>query len=156
MRKFLAGLLVAATAIGSPLAAQSHPDFSGTWLMDAKTAPPGINSLTMTVKQDKKTINIVTDANTAMGTQKVANVFNLDGSDSKNSMSGPAGTVETTSTVGWEGAVLTVATKATVQGQEILQNEKWSLAADGKTLNLERVVGFAGQSMNIKVAFNKQ
>jgi hypothetical protein len=156
MRKFLTVFLMAATAIVSPLAAQSHPDFSGTWVMDAKTAPQGITSLTMTVKQDPKTINIVTDVNTAMGAQKVTNVFNLDGSDSKNSMSGPGGTVETTSTVGWEGAAMVVATKASVQGQEISQNEKWSLAPDGKTLNLERVVGFGGQNMSIKLAFNKQ
>jgi hypothetical protein len=156
MRKFLTVLLVAATAIASPLAAQSHPDFSGTWVMDAKTAPAGINSLTMMIKQDTKTINIVTDVNTAMGAQKVTNVFNLDGSDSKNSMSGPAGTVETTSTVGWEGAAMIVATKASVQGQEISQNEKWSLTADGKTLNLDRVVGVGGQNMSIKLAFNKQ
>ena len=83
-------------------------------------------------------------------------IFNLDGSDSKNSMSGPAGTVETTSKLAWEGPVLTVATKASVQGQEISQTEKWSLAPDGKTLNLERVVGFGGQNMSIKIAFNKQ
>src|SRR6478609_2193392 len=122
MRKFLTVLLLAATAIVSPLAAQSHPDFSGTWVMDTKTAPAGITSLSMVIKQDAKTINIVTDVNTAMGAQKVTNVFNLDGSDSKNSMAGPAGTVETTSTVGWEGPVMTVATKASVQGQEISQN----------------------------------
>jgi len=156
MRKFLTVVLVAATAIGSPVAAQSHPDFSGTWVMDAKTAPAGINSLTLTVKQDSKTINVVSDVNTAMGAQKVTNVFNLDGSESKNSMASPAGTVETSSTVAWEGPVLTVATKASVQGQEISQNEKWSLAPDGKTLNLERVVGVAGQNMSIKLAFNKQ
>ena len=156
MRKFLTLLMLAATANGSPLAAQSHPDFTGTWVMDAKTAPAGITSLTLTVKQDPKTINVVSDVNTAMGAQKVTNVFNLDGSESKNSMSGPAGTVETTSTVGWEGPVMTVATKASVQGQEISQNEKWSLAADGKTLNLERVVGFGGQNMSVKLAFNKQ
>jgi hypothetical protein len=156
MRRFLSVLLVAATAIVTPLAAQSRPDFSGTWVMDAKTAPPGITALTLVVKQDAKTINIVTDVNTAMGAQKVTNVFNLDGSESKNSMSGPAGKVETTSTVGWEGSALIVATKASVQGQELSQNEKWSLADDGKTLNLERVIGFSGQSMSAKIAFNKQ
>jgi hypothetical protein len=156
MRKFLTVLLVAATAIVSPLAAQSHPDFTGTWIIDAKAAPAGITSMTMTVKQDPKTINVVTDINTTMGAQKVTNVFNLDGSESKNSMSGPAGTIETTSTVAWEGAVMVVATKASVQGQEISQNDKWSLGADGKTLNLERAVGFGGQNMSTKLAFNKQ
>jgi len=156
MRRLLTLVALAATAIVSPLAAQAHPDFSGTWVMDAKTAPQGINSLSMVVKQDAKTVNVVTDVNTAMGAQKVTNVFNLDGSDSKNSMSGPGGTVETVSTVGWEGPAMIVATKASVQGQEISQNEKWSLAPDGKTLALERVVAFGGQNMSIKLAFNKQ
>src|SRR5215216_1505354 len=110
MRKLLT-LLLAATAIASPLAAQAHPDFSGTWVMDTKTAPQGVTSLTLTVKQDAKTINIVTDVNTVMGAQKMTSVFNLDGSDSKNSMSGPAGTVESVSVVGWEGASMVVATK---------------------------------------------
>jgi hypothetical protein len=156
MRKLLTVLALAATAIASPLAAQAHPDFSGTWVMDAKTAPQGLTSLTMVIKQDPKTINVVTDVNTTMGAQKVTNVFNLDGSDSKNSMSGPGGTVETVSTVGWEGPAMVVATKASMQGQEITQNEKWSLGGDGKTLNLERVVAFGGQNMSIKLAFNKQ
>jgi hypothetical protein len=149
-------MLFAATAIASPVAAQTHPDFSGTWLMDTKTAPQGVTALTMIVKQDAKTLNVVTDVSTTMGAQKVTNVFNLDGTDSKNSVSGPAGTVETVSTVAWEGATMTVATKASMQGQEITQNEKWSLAPDGKTLNLERLVGFGGQNMSVKLAFNKQ
>ena len=156
MRKFLTLVLVAAAAIVSPLAAQTHPDFSGTWVMDSKSAPAGLTSLTMVVKQDAKTINVVTDVNTAMGAQKMTNVFNLDGSDSKNSASGPGGTVETVSTVGWEGSSMIVATKASMQGQEVTQNEKWSLAPDGKTLALERVVGFGGQNMSIKLSFNKQ
>jgi hypothetical protein len=155
MRRLLA-VLLAAAAIVSPLAAQTHPDFSGTWVMDAKTAPQGITSLTLTIKQDAKTINIATDVNTVMGAQKMTSVFNLDGSDSKNSATGPAGTIETVSTVGWEGASMIVATKAQMQGQEITQNEKWSLAADGKTLALERVVGFGGQNMSTKLTFNKQ
>jgi hypothetical protein len=156
MRKFLTLVLFAATAIVSPLAAQTHPDFSGTWTMDPKTAPPGLTSLSMVIKQDEKTINIVTDINTTMGAQKVTNVFNLDGSDSKNTMSGPGTTVETTSKVGWDGPAMIVATKANAQGQEITQNEKWTLGEGGKTLNLERVVGFGGQNMSIKIAFNKQ
>lgn len=156
MRKFLTLLLVAATATAAPLGAQTHPDFTGTWVMDAKTAPAGLTSMTMTVKQDAKTINVETDVGTAMGAQKITNVFNLDGSDSKNSMSGPGGTVETVSTVSWDGPIMVVATKASMQGQEITQNEKWALGGDGKTLTLDRVVGFGGQNMSIKLAFNKQ
>jgi hypothetical protein len=149
-------VLFAATAIVSPLAAQAHTDFSGTWVMDTKSAPAGLTGLTLTIKQDAKTISIVTDVNSAMGSQKVTQALNLDGTDSKNSMTGPAGTVETVSTVGWDGAAMIVATKASMQGQEITQNEKWALGGDGKTLTLDRVVAFGGQNMSVKLAFNKQ
>jgi len=56
----------------------------------------------------------------------------------------------------WDGAALVVATKASMQGQDITQNEKWALSPDGKTLALDRMVGFGGQNMSIKISFNKQ
>ena len=73
-------------------------------------------------------------------------MLNVDGSESKNTVTGPGGTVALTSTGKWDGPVFVVSTKGEVQGNSMTQTEHWSLGADGKTLQLQRDASMMGQS----------
>lgn len=157
MRRLVSTLFAFAT-LAAPLAAQTHTDFSGKWVLDPKSVENGMGptSMTLTVKQDVKTIAIESAAVSQMGDVKSTIVLNVDGSESKNTVTGPGGTVALTSTGKWDGPVFVVSTKGDVQGNAMTQTEHWSLGADGKTLQLQRDASMMGQSFSLKLLFNKQ
>lgn len=162
MRRLVPAFFALATlaTLVAPLRAQTHPDFSGKWELDPKSIE-GANgmgpvSMTLTVTQDPKTIKVVQAAKTSMGDQAATTVYNLDGSESKNTVSNGGMSVDLTSTSSWEGSVFVILTKGEVQGQALTTNERWSLAADGKTLHLQRDLSAMGQSFSMKLTFNKQ
>lgn len=161
MRRLASALFAVASLAAAPLAAQTHPDFSGKWELDPKSvegAPNGMGpvSLTLTVTQDAKTIKVVQAAKTPMGDQESTTAYNVDGSESKNTLSNGGMSVELVSTGAWEGPVLVVTTKGDIQGQTLTTTERWSLDAGGKTLRLQRDLSMMGQGYSLKLAFNKQ
>ena len=95
MRRLVSTLFALAT-LAAPLAAQTHTDFSGKWVLDPKSVENGMGptSMTLTVKQDAKTITIESAATSAMGDQKSTIVYNVDGSESKNTVGGAGGSVD--------------------------------------------------------------
>jgi hypothetical protein len=157
MRRLASALLLIAT-VAAPLAAQTHPNFAGKWVLDPKSVDGGMGpvSMTLTVTQDAKTISTESVAQTQMGEQKTSRVLNLDGSPSKTKLPTPGGDIEMTATASWDGDAFLVATKGDVQGQPLTFNERWSLDADGKTLHLQRDGTAMGQSFTLKMTFNKQ
>ena len=158
MRRF-ATLAFALSALAAPLAAQTaHPDFTGKWTLDPKSvadSPMAPTALTMTVSQSDKTLKMDQASSTPMGDQNTSLVFNLDGSPSKNTLTAQGMSIELNSTAAWDGAALVVKTTADIQGQSIVQNERWTIDPDGKTLRVQRDASAAGQSMTMKMAFTK-
>jgi hypothetical protein len=156
----LALVLVALGTLAARLSAQAHPDFSGKWELDPKSIE-GANgmggpvSMTLTVTQDAKIIKVAQQAKTPMGENATTTSYNVDGSPSKNTVSNGGNTVELTSTGSWDGPVFVVVTKGDVQGQAVTYTERWSLGQDGKTLHLQRDISAMGQSMSLKLTFNK-
>lgn len=145
-------------ALASPLAAQSHPDFSGKWVLDPKSVegPMAPTGLTLTATQDAKTLKTESVATTQYGEQKSALVVNLDGSPSKNTVDTPNGSIELNSIGSWDGSTLVVKTTATVNGEQLQQTDHWSLEAGGKTLHLQRDIAFSGQNLTLKMVLAKQ
>ena len=157
MRRF-ASVLFALVTLASPMAVQADPDFSGTWKLDMAAAqgPMAPQSMTLAITQDSNTVKIESAATTQMGDQQINTVINLDGSQSKNVNSTPAGDIEMTSTAAWDSSALVVTTRMQFQGQAVQQTDRWSLDTTGKTLHLDRVIGVAGQSFNLKLTFTKR
>ncbi len=154
----IATLAFALAAVASPLAAQSaHPDFSGKWTLDPKSVegPMAPTAATLVVKQDEKSLKIDQSASTAMGDASVSMTFNLDGSQSKNSISAQGMSLDMMSTAAWDGPALVIKTSAEIQGQSLNQTERWTLDKDGKTLHLQRDAEAGGQSMSMKMAFTR-
>ena len=169
MRRFAALLVAAAASIAAPLGAAraqaaqaaNHTDFSGTWNLDVGKLDPqmaqaGITSGKLVISQDAKTMKQEqTIASSAMGTQNVTMSYKLDGTESKNSVSQGGMTMDMTSTVSWDGPVMVVNTKASIQGQDIQRTERYSLDSTGKVLTIDVSMNMMGQSMAVKQSFTK-
>lgn len=154
----LVSLAFALSALASPLAAQSHPDFSGKWVLDPKSVegPMAPTALTVTATQDAKTLKTENAASTQYGDQKSTLTVNLDGTPSKNTVDTPNGPIELVSIGSWDGATFVISTKADVGGQQLQQTDRWSLDAGGKTLRVQRDIAFGGQSLAMKMVLAKQ
>jgi hypothetical protein len=154
----LVSLAFAISALASPLAAQSHPDFSGKWVLDPKTAegPMAPSAMTVVATQDAKTLKLETAATSQFGEQKSAATVNLDGSPSKNNYETPNGPIELTSVGTWDGATFVITTKADISGQSFSQTDSWSLDSAGKSAHVQRDLNFSGQTITMKLVFNKQ
>jgi len=160
MRRF-ATLALTLASFASPLAAQSRPDFTGKWTLDTKASEGAMMPVAMTVvvTQDTKTLKVENASTMAMGEQKMEQKstlnFTLDGSVAKNVVNTQGGSLELSSTGAWDGNTLVITTKADFPGGQLNQVEHWTMAPDGKSLTLKRDVSVAGQTMAVKMSFNK-
>src|SRR6187549_872393 len=126
-RNFLVVAVVLMFGAAASLAAQAKPDFSGKWVMDPASAPAapagggggggrgggrgggggGGFGQEFTAKQDAKMLMI----SRMQGDQTVTAMYNLDGSESKNTTQGRGGPQEQVSKAMWDGAKLVITTQ---------------------------------------------
>jgi hypothetical protein len=149
--------LLAAVVFATGLSAQGK-DFSGKWAPDADKNPAPMTGSTggatggnrgggrgpagpMTITMDAKTMKI--ERSNANGVTSQS--FNLDGSDSKNTM-GRGG--DRVSNAKWDGAKLVVTTKATQAGSADTVTSYWMEGA-------ELVVESPGQNGPVKTYYKK-
>ena len=147
------GFAVAVLAIATMAFAQAKTDFSGTWNLDtsAMTPPAGGGGgggrgggrgglgMTFTAKQTADSLVITR----TMGENTVTTTYKLDGTESKNQMTGRGGqTMESVSTTKWDGPKLVVTTKTAMGDQTFEQTQTWSL--DGGVLTVETTGGRGG------------
>jgi len=160
MRRF-ATLALTLASLASPLAAQSHPDFTGKWTLDTKASEGPMMPIAMTVvvTQNAKTLKVENTSTMAMGEQKMEQkstlTYNLDGTVAKNTLSSMGGSLDLASTSAWDDKTLVITTKADLPSGQLTQVDHWAMAPDGKSLKLTRDVSVAGQTMAIKMAFTK-
>jgi len=162
MRRF-ATLALTIASLASPLAAQSHPNFAGTWALNPKASegPMMPSSMIMVITQDAKAFKVDNTTTMAMGEQKMeqksAMAYNLDGSTAKNTLSNMGQSLELTSKVSWDGPALLINTEGELApGRALLQKDRWTLAPDGKTLTIAREGAASRQSFSVKLVFVKQ
>ena len=166
MRRSTALMSVAAVAfMASTAFAQAKPDFAGTWnqVQDPNAAAAagggrgrggggGIGS-PATITQDAKTLTI----KTTRGANEITTVYNLDGSDSKNTppgRGGAAGMVQV-SHAKWDGAILVVTRSMDMNGTAMEFTTKFSLDTSG-SLWVESIrPGQDGAPMSTKTQYKK-
>ncbi len=128
--------------------AQAKPNFSGTWTPQAPAAgaPPaggggrgGGMMGPMTVTQTDKTLTV----ERTMGENTIKQVYNLDGTETKNEMPGRGGTTVQTSTCKWDGNKLLITTKYEGAQGPVERTQTWSLTAEGN-LQIEQPMGQSG------------
>jgi hypothetical protein len=151
-------LSAAAFVLVTAVISAQAPNFSGKWAPDADKNPaPAANAggggggrgggrggaAPMTITQDAKTLTIERD----MGGNALKTVYNLDGSESKNTMPGRGGAAgaEQVSMAKWDGAKLVITTKG-ANGDQVT-----SYYMDGADLVSERT----GQNGPVKTYYKK-
>ena len=153
--------VAAITLVAAPAAAraQQAPNLSGTWELDVAQSDfgmmPGPTKATLVVEHKEPALKVVSTQVTPRGERTATSSYTTDGKESKNT--GAMGN-EVTSTLKWDGAVLTNAAKTQVQGNDVSITERWSVAPDGRTLTINRTVAapVMPAPMDMTLVFAKQ
>lgn len=158
MRRLVSMLFVLATVAAGPVAAQSHPDFTGKWVLDPSksegpTVPP---SSELNVTQTEKSLTVVRNSPGPTGPMSSTLVFQLDGTPSKNTVGGNGMTVDLNSTTAWDGPALVIDTTAPQMQGGFKQTERWSVDESGKTLTVKGDIAVSGQTASVKLVFLKK
>jgi hypothetical protein len=126
------------------LFAQAKTSFAGKWTLvpDPNAAAAGGGGgrggrgggmgMEFTVAQDDKTMTVT--RTTQAG--EVKSVYNLDGSDSKNTMNFGGNPMEQVSKAKWDGAKLVITTSFNMNGNAVETSQTWSL--EGGNLVIEQ------------------
>ena len=158
IRSVVAALVLVAV-VGTRASAQAHPDFSGTWVLDAsKTVVDGQlgapTSATYTIRVHGDSIISDRVAETAeTGTIKSHLVWGTDGKIWKNTVAVNGTDTEVSSVLSWQGDKLVVKTTLTVQETPVEQLDQWSVSSDGKTMTMQRSISAMGQEIGSSTLF---
>jgi len=146
--------LSAAVVIPFTARAQTKPDFSCTWTMDAAKSDPapqgrggGGGGGSQTIKQTAAELSVQTQGRQGPHTM----TYKLDGSESSNEQMGRGGAVTVKSKAKWDGSKLVIESTRDMGGQSVTTTETRSLSADGKEMTVE--TSFNGNSR--KVVYTK-
>ena len=130
----LSAVMLAASAMSAM--AQATPSFAGKWSMVADPGAPapaagrgfrGGLGQDATITQDDKTLTI-----TRMGPNgEVKSVYNLDGTDSRNTMTFGQNSIEQLSKVKWTGGTMVITTSSSFNGNTFETAMNLSLDAAG-------------------------
>jgi hypothetical protein len=164
--RFFAGVIAMILALGVNPGAQAKPDFSGRWVVvdplpAAENAAggrggrgggrgagfqPGFGS-EFTVKQDAKTLTIT------RGGQSSPLTYNLDGSESKNTVTRDGQQHEQIATATWDGNKLVIATQVRFMGNT--REQRRVLAMEGGNLVIDQTNPGRSGGAAIKVVYKK-
>jgi hypothetical protein len=160
MRRVLVTAIVAAVVIPFTARAQSKPDFSGTWTMDASKSDPapqgrggggGGGGGSVTIKQTATDLAITSEGRGGPQTM----TYKLDGSESTNQVMGRGGAQEVKSKAKWDGSSLVIDTTRDFQGMSITTHEVRKLDAGGKEMTVEMTTQTPQGEQKRKVIYTK-
>jgi hypothetical protein len=153
---------LALTLVGGTATAQDHPDFSGTWKLNAikSDAMRGRGGQMGAPREILQTINQTADELTIeqeMGQNARKLTYHLDGTESTNA--GMRGG-ESKSTAKWDGKKLVIETTATFEGPNgsmtMKSKEIRTLSDDGKTMTVTTTTESPRGTNTRKMVFDKQ
>ena len=167
-----AAAFVISTATG--VFAQAKPDFSGKWALDPASAPAppagggggggggggrgggrgggaGFGQ-EFTVTQDASALTITRD----QGGQAVNATYKLDGSESKNTVTGRNGAQEQVSKTMWMGNKLMITTTVNAGGNNVEQSRTLSLDGGNLVVEQSQPARDGGAPQTQKLVYKKQ
>jgi len=160
MRKVSSALLLTLLAVAPAVArAQAaHPDYSGTYVLDPAQSEGQMLPSKMTLKITQTAAGITLDRTMTnqMGESTSQMKYALDGSASKNTLNMGGNPVDVSTIVTWEGASPVLTSSMKFGDNDAQSVEKWSLADDGKKLNIDRKISAGGQEFTNKLVLVKQ
>jgi hypothetical protein len=160
MRKVSSALLLTLLTVAPAVArAQAtHPDYSGTYVLDPAQSEGQMVPQKMSLKITQTPADFTVDRTqtSQMGESTSQMKYALDGSASKNTLNMGGNPVDVSTIVTWEGASPVITSSMKFGGNDAQSVEKWSLAPDGKKLNIDRKISAGGQEFTNKLVLVKQ
>jgi hypothetical protein len=156
MRSKVIFAAIAVVVFAASLAAQSKPNFSGTWKLNVAKSDFGVlppsNGRTDVIDHQEPNLKDSVADDAAQGQQNYTLSITTDGKEAINKPGG----LEMKSVAKWDTSNLVVNSKLDLQGNEVGIKTTWALSDDGKTLteniHLESPMGETDQ----KMVFEKQ
>jgi hypothetical protein len=135
MRKAAVFMSAAALILSATTVSAQGKNLAGTWTVVADPAAPapgrgGGRGLGQgaTISQDSKTLTVTRTTQNG----EVKTVYNIDGTDSKNTLTMGGNSVEQTSKARWEGDKLIIDTKMNMNGNDIASSMSLWIDAGGQ------------------------
>jgi len=152
----LVGTLITLGAV-TTASAQSLPNFSGTWVMNATKSSygqfPMPASNVMTIEQSATLIKVAQVVGTPNGDVSVNQEFSLDGKATTGTGFGGAVTLTTAKL---DASGLSANTKVTMPQGEMTQTSKWVVSMDGKTLTVDQGMTSQMGELTFHVVFDRK
>jgi hypothetical protein len=162
MKRVLLAFLALGLIIPFPARAQSKPDFSGTWTLDAsRSETPALGrggrgggrggggaAGPVTIKQTATELTVEVNR----GGQTVTTVYKLDGTPTEVA-GGRGGTG--TAKAHWDGSKLVIETTRDIQGFSLNTKEVRTLDAGGKEMTVETTASTPQGEQTFKQIFTK-
>jgi hypothetical protein len=149
-------IAIVLTAVLSAGLALAKPNFSGEWKMDAAKSDfgpmPAPDTLTMKIRHQEPAVDVEQHQVGAQGELKADYKYTTDGKECVNTVRNN----ELKSVVNWEGDALIVKTKLNFQGNDVTLDDKWTLAEDGKTMTIDRLINSPQGELTMKTVLVKQ
>ena len=151
MKSFLLTSSALSLLLPSILAAQTRPDFSGTWRMDASRSESAmqaepIKSMTVVIKQTASDITIETTTERGKSIETYSLIQTTRGEAAKspetasNKGTQPALEKATEKAARWQGDALVTEVVRDVRGQSVTAQQSRRLAASGNEMIVESIV----------------
>ena len=154
-RRALAPIFLTLLAAGGLLAAD-HPDFSGNFKLNTEKSDfgqmPKPDKADYVITHKDPDMKVKTSMVTQMGEMNTETNMTTDGKEFTNSAYG----MDIKGTAKWDGAILVVSQKMSMQGQDMAITTKWSLSADGKTITQDTSMSTPQGDMTFKAVLDKQ
>lgn len=147
MTRPIAIVALLATVAIFALPAQARPNFSGKWVMDTARSEKSSftpKASTWTVVQQGDSL-ILDRTSPASGTQRA--VYALNGAPRSYTLRLLGTETTATSTVAWTSGSMVVHTTSRPEDAELVQNDTWTLSADGKELRVKREATYPGMNL---------
>jgi len=151
----LLGPLLAVLALGA-VQAQAKPNFSGAWKMNAAKSDfgpmPAPDSRIDKISHEDPSLKDNVTQSGQQGEMTSDLSYSTDGKETTNTIRGN----EFKSTAKWDGDELVINNKGSFNGQDVTLTDRWSLAADGKTITIMRHAISPMGEMDQKILLEKQ
>ena len=139
------------------LPALAKPNFTGDWKLNASKSTfgemPAPDSMTYKITHADPKLSTATKTSGQMGEFEMQASYTTDGKESTNEGFGGS---TTKSVVKWDGDTLVIETKGQFGDNEFTMTQKWTLSADGKTLNILQTFKSAMGEGEQKLVLDKQ
>lgn len=134
----------------------AKPNFTGEWKMNPAQSDfgslPVPERMVRTIEHDEPSLKFKTTMSGPQGEVTTELAYTTDGKETTNTIRGS----EVRGAARWEGDVLIIESKRSVQGMELTQTDRWTMAADARSMKVLTRLKTPQGEVEITITFDKQ